>query len=144
MLKSCFLLLRPGGWFAAAVPLIDSVQAAVFGSRWAQVTEAPRHISLPSRRGLQAAFEQVGFSENHLVADSVPSCAGSAGLSIIPSGTTHAVYGEPGIAHFPARMMAIGAALVSVAWCTFDNLIVHRPALGIMFGRKPPGCGAVG
>jgi hypothetical protein len=143
MLRSSYSLLKPGGWFAAAVPLIDSLQAAAFGSRWSQVTESPRHISLPSKRGIHAAFAGAGFAQIKLVADSVSNCAGAAGLSIVPSGTTPAVYGAPRGWRVLNRLFAVAAALLSVPGCVFESQIVRRPAMVIVFGRKPIDVGKV-
>lgn len=144
MLESCYLLLKPGGWFAAAVPLIDSLQASAFGARWSQVTEAPRHISLPSRRGLRTALQQAGFTQIKLVADSAATCASSIALSLVPNATFCASYGQRRPAGFLRRLLAIGTALVSVPWCAFENGIARRPGIGIFLGKRLASAGETG
>ena len=61
VLQNCWTLLRPGGWLAAAVPVLDGLQSQLLGKRWINVTEAPRHLSLPSYRGLEIACRRAGF-----------------------------------------------------------------------------------
>jgi SAM-dependent methyltransferase len=143
MLRSCYSLLKPGGWFAAAVPLVDSLQAVTFGSRWSQVTEAPRHISLPSQRGVHAAFEEAGFSPIKLVADSLFNRAAAVGLSVASSGTTLAVYGAPRGWQVFNRLLAVAAALLSVPGCVFESQIARRPGMVLVLGRKPTDVGEV-
>src|SRR5262249_47203770 len=94
VLRACMALLRPGGWFAGAVPICDGIQARIFGSRWTHVTEAPRHLSLPTRSGLFRAAERAGYESQQLVSDSVLNCAGIVGGSLIPGSDLTSVYGS--------------------------------------------------
>jgi len=136
-LSSCFKLLSPGGWLAAAVPLIDSLQAKAFGKRWSQVTEAPRHISLPSRRGVRLALEKVGFAQSSLRPDSLVNCAGTIGLSLVPGGATPHVYGSSGWRQAPKRCLAVASAVLALPWCVFENQFACRPGMGIVFAQRP-------
>jgi SAM-dependent methyltransferase len=143
MLRSCFLLLKPGGWFAAAVPLSDSLQAAAFGPRWSQVTEAPRHISLPSRGGIRSALQQAGFTGIRVFADSAASSASAVALSLVPSGTACASYGKFRRWGILQRLVAVVTALLAVPGCIFESQIARRPGMAIVLGRRPTDDGEV-
>lgn len=142
MLRGCWALLKPGGWFAAVVPLVDSLQASMFGRRWCQVTEAPRHVSLPSQAGLRTALRRAGFTDVALMADSTPACASSLVLSLLPSATFHAACGQRTYGGILRRMLAIIVAVAALPWCLVENHLVGRPGTGIVLGRRPPDAGS--
>jgi 2-polyprenyl-3-methyl-5-hydroxy-6-metoxy-1,4-benzoquinol methylase len=54
-------LLRPGGIAVIATPNPESLQARLFGRRWAHL-DAPRHALLISSGSLRKRAEQIGFS----------------------------------------------------------------------------------
>jgi SAM-dependent methyltransferase len=137
VLESCFSLLKPGGWFVGATPLVDSFQAALFRSRWLAVTEAPRHVTLPSQAGLYKACERGGFTGMRIKPDSLFSCAAVFALSLLPGGTTARVYGVRRLSRFASRLLAGALALVALPWCALENYVLRRPAAGIVFARKP-------
>jgi SAM-dependent methyltransferase len=137
LLVSCFNLLRPGGTLVAAVPLIDGLQQKIFGRRWCQVTEAPRHVSLPSVRAMQGALMNVGFANIRLESDSFLLTASSAALSVVSSGTTHSAYGEASLAAFAKRVLAIGAAVASLPLSIWESSISGCPSLGVFAARRP-------
>jgi SAM-dependent methyltransferase len=124
-------LLSPGGWFVAAVPLADSWQARYFGRRWSQISEAPRHVTIPSRVAVRRLLEEVGFGDIRLRADTLWNSAAAAGLSLVPGAASGA---RTRVAARLAGACA-AAAWVPVAWC--ENGVLPRPALGIAYGRKP-------
>lgn len=135
LLADVFAVLKPGGWFAAATPLLDSVQAKLFGRRWVGVTEAPRHLGVATRAGLRAACATAGFTDIAFASDATLNCAGAAGLSAMPgAAATHA--GRLG----GLARRAAGAAVAAAAlpFCVAEGAI-GRPALGIVTARKPGG-----
>jgi SAM-dependent methyltransferase len=137
MLRNCFGLLKPGGWFAAAVPLIDSVQARVLRSRWVAVTEAPRHLTLPTAAGLRIACRRVGFDRVEFRPDATLNCAGALVLSLLPGvATTHLVGGGRWRAVLTGALAAL-LTVLSLPVCLVENYLVRRPALGMVFARKP-------
>ena len=113
LLRSVRTLLKPGGWFAGTVPLVDSLQVRRFGARWAGASEAPRHVTIPSREGIDRLFETAGFERPSIRPDSLLNCAGVAVLSALPRiGSRHAT----------------------------DNrwwLKLSAPAIGLVTARKP-------
>jgi SAM-dependent methyltransferase len=138
-LAICRSLLKPGGWLAAAVPLGDSLQAEVFGRRWGQATEAPRHLSLPSSEGASRALCRAGFEHRsiRLVPDTTIGCAQVAGITLFPQSATSVTY-APGRRRLPwARIAGAAATLAALPWAMADAVLFRRPAMGIMFARKP-------
>jgi SAM-dependent methyltransferase len=136
-LAAMFEILKPGGWMAAAVPFIDSVQAGLFGRRWINVTEAPRHLSLPTQMGMTAAGRAAGFDQVTIVPDSALNCAGQIASSLIPGATITHVYGQSKLKPLVARAVGAGAMFASVPWCLFENHVLGRAPLGIVVARKP-------
>gem|GEM_PF-4180297 len=98
---------------------------------------ARAHVSLPSRLGIESLFTEAGFTEIKLVPDSLPNCAGAVGLTLAAGGATSMAYGRSGarLASLK-RLLTLGAALLSVPRCVFDNLIGRRPAFAIIVASK--------
>lgn len=137
LLADAAAVLKPGGWFAAATPLLDSPQARLFGKRWVGVTEAPRHLGVATQAGLRAALTAAGFEDIGFTSDAVLNCAGAAGLSLLPgAAATHAAGRLRGLA---ARAVAAAAAAAAVPACLVEGSLLGRPALGVVTARKPGG-----
>lgn len=136
-LAAMFELLKPGGWMAAAVPFIDSVQARVFGKRWINVVEAPRHLSLPTQRGMTTACRAAGFDRINLVPDSALNCAGQIASSLVPGATLTHVYGQSKIGPLLRRAVGAAAMFASVPWCLLENHVLGRCPLGVVMAQKP-------
>jgi SAM-dependent methyltransferase len=137
VVSSSFALLRPGGWFVAAVPLVDSLQARLLGRRWVGATEAPRHLSLPSRAGLGLALLRGGFQQSVVYPDAVLNCAGMLALSLFPGGCTTACYGRSPLRARLRRALAAATSVLALPWCWFENRALRRPANGLVAARKP-------
>jgi 2-polyprenyl-3-methyl-5-hydroxy-6-metoxy-1,4-benzoquinol methylase len=137
MLASCFALLKPGGWAVITTPMVDSLQSQMFGPRWAAATEAPRHLSLPTKKGVRTALERHGFRDVLCSFDSAWMAAGHFGLSAFPGAATTHFYQQGRVKALLNRAMGAGAALLSMPWAWLENVVWQRPALGMIFGRKP-------
>jgi 2-polyprenyl-3-methyl-5-hydroxy-6-metoxy-1,4-benzoquinol methylase len=53
-------LIRPGGSLLLRTPVADSHAWRHFGVHWVQL-DAPRHLTIPTTHGLQAAVSRIGF-----------------------------------------------------------------------------------
>lgn len=136
--RGCWKLLKPGGWFAAAVPLLDGLEVELFGSRWIHVGEAPRHLSLPSSTGLKEALVQAGYVDVKLRPDAALNCAGVVASSLIPAASLTAAYGGAGGSWaLVRRLLGGGVSLLATPLVWLENHVLRRPSHGIIFGRKP-------
>jgi SAM-dependent methyltransferase len=136
MLDACRALLKPGGWLVVAAPMPDGIQAKIFGPCWVAATEVPRHLSLPSRKGMKLALAQHGFGELIFSHDSTLMSAGAFGLSAVPGAATTHLHRRGKITGTLYRAAGAFAALASLPVCFLENYIWKRPALGIVFARK--------
>jgi SAM-dependent methyltransferase len=137
VLRNCFSLLKPGGWFIGAVPMIDSVQAGLFKSKWLNVTEAPRHLSLPTRRGITDLCRDIGYHSVDISPDSSFTSAGQIGLSLFPNAAITHAYGGSRLKPLLLRGLGALVTLLSVPFCFYENNIAKRPSIGMVFARKP-------
>jgi SAM-dependent methyltransferase len=138
VLAGCLRVLRPGGWFVGVVPICDGLQAQIFGQRWLHVTEAPRHLSLPSRGGLLRAAERAGYELLRLRSDAVLNCAGIVAGSLLPGSDLTSAYGKRGWLGPMIRRMAGGACVAaSIPFCLAENLS-PRTSHAMLLARKPP------
>jgi len=137
LLRACFSLLAPGGWFVGAVPLLDSVQAPLFGARWINVTEAPRHVSLPTRHSMALVCARVGFEPIKLEPDSTLNCAGQVGSSLFPGAAITDVYGGGRTRALLRRVVGGAVTVLAVPLCAVENHVVGRPSLGMVVARRP-------
>ncbi len=59
--KTIARLLKPGGQVYFVVPHFESLERVCFGKRWHNL-DAPRHISFPDKRAMQALGQECGLS----------------------------------------------------------------------------------
>jgi SAM-dependent methyltransferase len=76
--------LAPGGVFEGQTPAADSLERAVFGTRWSGY-HAPRHTIVFSRAGLRRMLERCGLCDI-----STPSAFNPAGLAVSIASIAHA------------------------------------------------------
>jgi SAM-dependent methyltransferase len=132
-----FELLKPGGWLAAAVPLIDALQARVLGKWWSSVTEAPRHLTLPTQQGVAGVFRDAGFEAVAVRPDAALSCAAQLSLSLFPGAAMTHTYGRGTVWPLVNRLACAAATFGLIPWALFESHVMGFPANGIVFGRKP-------
>jgi SAM-dependent methyltransferase len=113
--RRAYELLRPGGCLVVSVPVVDSVWARLFGARWGAVTEAPRHVSIPSFGGVVSLFRHAGFGEVTSAAAPLAERAGDLVLSLVPSAAATVSY---------RRVSALAAVL-----CRCAAAVLMAPAL---------------
>lgn len=137
VLKQCWQLLEPGGWLVGSVPLVDSLQAKLLGSRWIVVREAPRHISLPTRLGLSSLISRTGFRNLGLRRDSSLLQAGFISLTLLPKAATG---NANSLGQVRGRCLRILAALLTVVFIPLvliENLLLHRYSSILFWAQKP-------
>lgn len=138
VLDKIYAMLKPGGWMVAGVPLADSAQSRMLGRRWTQYCEAPRHVAIPSQKGIQKATRASGFDEVKIVPANVLDCASYFSLSLIPSAATSFSYSGSGFAtHMPRLAAGLLAVLYSPV-ATVENYLLKLPAGSLVLARKPP------
>jgi len=136
-------LLKPGGWTVLGLPVMDSGQARWLGARWSAITEAPRHVAIPSAAGARRLLEMAGFEEIRWAPSPLGENAGHIALSLLPAAATPRSYGEAGTTGILARRAA-GALLMlpSLLLAAVERLPGGPEArAGTMFfcGRRPGG-----
>jgi SAM-dependent methyltransferase len=136
MIASCRKLLKKDGWVVIATPMVDGLQAKMFGRRWAAATEAPRHLSLASNKGLKTALERHGFTDVLCSYDSVWMAAGHFGLSAFPGAATTHFYTRGKMSAMVTRALGAAAAVLAMPWCWLENIVWKQPAIGMIFARK--------
>jgi len=128
--------LRSGGEVFLTMPLVDSFQARIFGKHWGAFREAPRHVNMPSKRGLSALFEKAGLESIVLKPDHVYYVAGSAFASLSSSLSMTSSYGAKS-AFVSAVKRFIGAGLAACylpAACL--EVLGDSYSMGLVIGRK--------
>jgi SAM-dependent methyltransferase len=136
VLERCHRLLRPGGWFVGVVPVCDGLQARLFGRRWLHVTEAPRHLSLPSRKGLHRAANLAGYNSVHIRPDSLLNCAGIVGGSLFPGSDMTNAYGRSRLSALAKRFLGGACAIASLPFCWAENYLLDQTSHALIFCRR--------
>jgi SAM-dependent methyltransferase len=136
-IANMYSLLKPGGWLAAAVPFVDSIQSKIFGRQWINVREAPRHLGLPTRKGMALAYQAAGFQNIRVLPDSAINCAGQIASSTIPGSTLTHFYGSKSFLPFFLRGIGAGVMVASIPFCLTENYVLKRPSLGVVLAQKP-------
>jgi SAM-dependent methyltransferase len=138
LLRQAFAVLRPGGSVVIAVPVIDSTQARVFGARWSQVTEAPRHVTLPSRAGLGRLLRVAGFGDVRETAMPLLDNAGVIVMSVLPGAATPQAYGRAGGALAPLCRRAAAALMLPLATvAAVADRLTGRAGMTMFCARRP-------
>lgn len=129
--------LQPGGHLVVTIPMMESFQAALFGARWSAATEAPRHLSIPSRKGIHHLLTKVGFQSISFQPDVFLNNLGVAVLSAVPVlGKRHLDgAGQNGIPATLLPLAAAGAGLLLLPLCAAERLL-NRSAIVMVTARK--------
>jgi ubiquinone/menaquinone biosynthesis C-methylase UbiE len=136
-LTTIYRILRPGGWVVAEVPLSDSFQSALLGRRWSQFGDAPRHIAIPSRRGLTKLVAKCGFVDVSIRPSGIMNCAAGFALSLIPRAATMYAYTSRALTAHVARVAGGLITLLYAPVAGIENYVLGRPAFGLLLARKP-------
>lgn len=98
LLRCLRSLLRPGGRIYLEAPNAGAAGLAIFGDYWRGL-EAPRHLSIPSRDGLETALQEAGFGDvEHHLRGSVRSWLWEESLAALPAEKQQATHQSINIA----------------------------------------------
>ena len=135
-------LLKPGGWAVLGLPVMDSGQARWLGARWSAVTEAPRHVAIPSAGGARRLLATGGFTDIRSAPSPLSENAGHIALSLLPGAASPRAYGAARGAGTLARRAA-GALLMlpALLLAALERVPRREARAGTMFfcGQKPGG-----
>jgi SAM-dependent methyltransferase len=143
LVRRAYEMLRPGGCLVTGVPVVDSAYARLLGARWGAVTEAPRHVSIPSFRGLVGLLRRVGFTEVTSAPAPVAERAGDLVLSLLPSAATTVSHRRTSaLAAAARRCMAALMMAPALVLAIFELIPWQRPRRTetmLFCARKPEG-----
>ena len=136
-------LLKPGGWVVVGLPVLDSGQARWLGARWGAVTEAPRHVSIPTAAGARRLLEQAGFQDIRWAPSPIGENAGQIALSLLPGAATTcacgAAGGAGGLLRRAAGALLMLPSLILAAWERLPGGPDARAGSMFFCGRRPGG-----
>jgi 2-polyprenyl-3-methyl-5-hydroxy-6-metoxy-1,4-benzoquinol methylase len=137
VLASSRRLLKPGGWFVGVVPVCDGLQARLFGERWLHVTQAPRHLSLPSSLGLLQAASRAGYVSLQIRPDSLLNCAGIVGESLLPGSDLTNTGSRGQWAAIVRRILGGICAIAAIPLCVVENYLLGETSHAMLFAQTP-------
>ncbi len=136
-LQAASRLLRPGGWAVILSPIVTGWQSRWLGTRWSGVTEAPRHVTLPSPEGIRRLLSACGLWLHAWESGSPLDEAEMFALSLLPSSSTAIACTATGTA---VRMLyRLGGAFLVLLSLPAAYLAcqLRRPSTGVFFAQKP-------
>ncbi len=136
-LRAAYRLLRPGGWIVTFVPLLAGWQLSLGGQRWHQVREAPRHVSLPTTKGMQQLLQRAGFEPKCWEREHPLDEAGIFALSLVPFSASAVAHQKPSLVSRVGRRF-LGALVTLLALPgAYLAYLTHRTSTGTFFAQKP-------
>ena len=104
-------LLKPGGTAYIFVPVMDGLMPKVFGRRWIEIAEMPRHITIPSIKGMEALGTRAGFKEVVSNSVSVVNLAHIMAETLVPASVASDAYGKKPVVAMATRFAGAVAML---------------------------------
>ena len=112
------------------------------GARWSAVTEAPRHVAIPSAGGARRLLATGGFTDIRSAPSPLSENAGHIALSLLPGAASPRAYGAARGAGTLTRRAA-GALLMlpALLLAALERVPRREARAGTMFfcGQKPGG-----
>lgn len=134
--RRCLARLKPGGWFVAGIPSVECFGLSWFGTKWKTLTEAPRHVSVPSSNGARRLFDRLHLTDVSLHPYTARSCSLPIAASLIPSACAHTAYGAAAAFGKTKRLLAATATIAAMPMMAWENYVLKRPSRLIVVGRK--------
>lgn len=128
-LKQWASLLKPNGMIIFGCPAIDGPTARWFGERNNNVTEAPRHVSLPTQSSIRSLTNHTGLTLTTITAESVLECSSGIALSLISSSevTNSRYLNRPSPMAIILRAAMGMIAYSACPWIWFENKVLQKP-----------------
>ncbi len=137
IVAQCFTLLKPGGALIIAVPLSDGPLIRLRGNRAVTLTEAPRHVSLPSHASLMQLCKTTGFNRFAHHSDSALNCAAYYGLTFFPEGCTTSQHTVSRLLPLINRALMAASAFACLPLVLLINRVMKKPDAMIFAAFKP-------
>jgi len=113
------------GWIAFAVPLTDSWLSRLFRSHWSSIREAPRHICIPTSKGMFTLLKNNGFINIKARPVTTLELAIDVALTIWPKGNFVLTQGKR------STLKIIDRIIVAIIACLFFPLTWILKKIGI-------------
>lgn len=134
-LSAARALIRKEGWLVLKVPLVSGFSVEILGRRHICLREAPRHVTLPSIRGLEMLLSRKGLRISRIHHSSLISRAGLIGLSLAPAGVyASAVRRSPAGYLMVRSLAAMAAAICGIPIAALESFL-RRPSSIILTAR---------
>lgn len=131
-------LLRPGGWIVTLVPISNSLQRRIFGARWHEAREAPRHVSLPTTIGMQALLKRSGFILKSWESDIVMNRAGVMALSLVYNSKSDIACATTQVKSRLFNRLLGGATMLGCIPLAVCESLFKSPSIAVFAAQKPP------
>lgn len=128
--------LASEGWAMFMVPLADSWVSFLFRSFWAQIREAPRHISVPTSRGMEHLLGKNGFKNIKILPASTLELAADIGLTLWSRGHFSRTVGEWAFLKILDRALAGFITLTAIPLVALLRTMGFKQGLTIFFAQK--------
>jgi len=128
--------LSPNGWAIFAVPLADSWVSSIFRKIWGQIREAPRHIGIPSSRGMSILLERCGFINIKFKPASTLELAGDVALTIWPRGNFFMTTGRWAFLKILDRMILALLTLAGIPLVVLLRTLGIKQGLTVFLAQK--------
>jgi SAM-dependent methyltransferase len=139
LLAEAHRILSPGGWLVVQVPNVRSLQARLFGKRWAAV-DIPRDLYYYAPAILGRLLEAGGFEVVRVVHRTSLLHPPTAAISLVPWADPQRFWkaeAEGAAAGGLARRLAWAAATVAVMPAVWLESRLGAGAIPTTFARKP-------
>jgi len=136
MLEKIGRSLTKNGWVVLSVPIADSWLAKLFKERWSCVTEAPRHISIPSHSGMMILLEKSGFKDVQCRAASLIESACDVALTIWPKGNFYMTAKQSSIEKIINRLLVGLLTALAVLPILILKIVGVRQGFEIFLAHK--------
>lgn len=124
------------GWALFAVPLADSWMSFLFGTFWVQIREAPRHIGIPTLRGMFSLLEKNGFKNIKTKPVSTLELAGDVALTLWPRGNYSMTTGRWAFLKILDRILVGLLTLLAIPLVYCLKTIGVKQGLAVFFAQR--------